>query len=227
MTSELGPSARALLDAARGGGPDAAAIARMRGKIDAAVSAPVATATTSTVTSSLAGKLGLVALALVVATGAILLATRTRPEVDGLASHEIAAPPPASPATVREPASVAPGIDPAEIEIENPAQRPDARNVAPVARPKPLKTIELAREVELVDRAMTALRRGELRAALAAVRLHATETSNRGQLAEDATAIEIEALCTLRDPNATARLSAFDARWPTSAQRARLTAACR
>ena len=73
---------------------------------------------------------------------------------------------------------------------------------------------------------MAALRRGQPSAALAAVRVHAAETAGGGQLAEDAAAIEIEALCRMHDAAVTAKLAAFDARWPQSAQRSRLTTRC-
>jgi hypothetical protein len=73
---------------------------------------------------------------------------------------------------------------------------------------------------------MAAMRRGDPRAALVAVRTHATETAGTGQLAEDAAAIEVEALCKLGDASVTARLAAFDKRWPSSAQRSRLTTKC-
>jgi hypothetical protein len=73
---------------------------------------------------------------------------------------------------------------------------------------------------------MAALRGGQPSAALAAVRLHATETAGAGQLAEDAAAIEIEALCRMHDASVATRLAAFDARWPQSAQRSRLTTRC-
>lgn len=213
MTSELTPSTRALLDAARGGGPDAAAIARMRSKIDVAVAGAPAVATATTKGSLIAGKLGLVALAVIVATGALVISSRSRSSIDTVAGPALD-PISISKRGVRE---AAPAAAP-EIEIEMP---PAHR--APV-RPK---AIELAREVELVDSALTALRRGEARAALAAVRVYTAEAGTRGQLAEDAAAIEVEALCTLHDPTATARHSAFEARFPSSAQRTRLTAACR
>lgn len=212
--TELSTSTRALLDAARGGGPDAAAVARMRGKIEAAVAAPAVATTTTTI--GIAGKLGLLALVLVVATGAVLIGTRAS-STDRMVV-QITEPTPAPIArTVREPAPPdVPAI--ADVEIEMPVAR-----ATPPPRPK---AIELAREVELVDRAMAALRRGEPRAALTAVHAYTAEAGQRGQLAEDAAAIEIEALCTLRDSSAAARRSAFDARWPTSAQRAKLARAC-
>lgn len=212
MTSELTPSTRALLDAARGGGPDAAAIARMRSKIDVAVSGAPAVATATTKGSLIAGKLGLVALAVIVATGAFVMSTRSRSAVETVAGPALD-PISISKRGVRE---AAPAAVP-EIEIEMP----------PAHRAPRPKVIELAREVELVDSALTALRRGEPRAALAAVRVYTAEAGTRGQLAEDAAAIEVEALCTLHDPTAAARHSAFEARWPASAQHAKLARACR
>lgn len=208
--TELTPSSRALLDAARGSGPDAAALARMRAKINGAVAvAPPAAA----VAGSLAGKLGLLALTALIVTGGILFATRSH-EADPVAAVQLpgATPDPIA-RTVREPAP--PAAVTADVEIEMPAAR--------ASRPKP---IELAREVELVDRAMAALRRGDTRAALLGVRAYTAEAGQRGQLAEDAAAIEVEALCTSHDAAARSRHTAFEARWPTSAQRVRLGRAC-
>lgn len=73
---------------------------------------------------------------------------------------------------------------------------------------------------------MAALRGGDAAGALKAVQRHAVETAGRGQLAEDAAAIEIEALCHLHDPTTNAKLEAFDARFPRSAQRSRLSNRC-
>jgi hypothetical protein len=102
---------------------------------------------------------------------------------------------------------------------------PAARNVAG-PRAAGATAATLAREVELVDLAMAALRQGDPAAALRAVQQHASETAGRGQLAEDATAIEIEARCHLHDPTTHAKLEAFDARYPRSAQRSRLSSTC-
>lgn len=215
MTSELSPSTRALLDAARGGGPDAAAIARMRSKIDLAVAGAPAVATATTKGSLVAGKLGLVALAVIVATGAYVMSTRSRAPVETVTEPALE-PIAISKRGARE---AAPAAASPELEIEMP---PVHR--IPAVLPK---TIELAREVALVDTALTALRRGEARAALAAVRVYTLEAGTRGQLAEDAAAIEVEALCTLHDPSATARHAAFEARWPVSGQLAKLARACR
>ncbi|MEJ7599349.1 MAG: hypothetical protein WKG01_15690 [Kofleriaceae bacterium] len=233
MTHELGPDSRALLDAAREGlSPDAAAIARVRSKVGLAVGAGAA-GTAAGLT--LAGKLGILAVVAAIATGGYLEATRdpdpapratvaTSPAVERPAAPTRAVEPPAR---ARE--APAPSLAPAK-----PVVKPRAKSTTDVARapariePKPIKlpNIDLAREVELVDRAMASLRRGDPRDALAAVRTHATETHGSGQLAEDAAAIEIEALCKLSDASVTPKLASFESRWPHSAQRSRLTTSC-
>jgi hypothetical protein len=90
----------------------------------------------------------------------------------------------------------------------------------------PVKHADLAREVALVDQAMAGLRRGDTTAALDAIHRYDAETAGGGQLAEDAAAIAVEALCQQGDGSASAKLDAFDRRWPHSAQRARLSTAC-
>jgi hypothetical protein len=84
----------------------------------------------------------------------------------------------------------------------------------------------LKREIELVDDAMQALHRRDFAGALAAIHSYQLETSGAGQLAEDAYAIEVEALCATGDPAAPVKLATFLERWPRSAQRPRLGAAC-
>lgn len=125
--------------------------------------------------------------------------------------------------TSRDPARLA--TSPAGSAPTTPAADPPA-STKPAASEPTATPITLAREVALVDAAMAALRHGDPSTALRAVHQHATETAGRGQLAEDAAAIEVEALCTLRDPAAAAKLSAFDAHYPRSAQRARLSTRC-
>jgi type IV secretory pathway VirB10-like protein len=154
--------------------------------------------------------------------------TQTTPADDELITLEAPVAPPALPARPARPAERTGAIGkrvpagPRTASVPAELARPpggSARSGAPGG-------IDLAREVELVDLAMVALRRGDARAALASVRRHAVETGGRGQLAEDAAAIEIEALCRLADPAIRARLEAFDARFPRSAQRSRLTSTC-
>jgi hypothetical protein len=222
MMTELSPTSRALLDAARDGlSPDAAALRRVRGKVDAAVGGAVAGG------SAMIAKLAIVSAFALLVAGAVVLrgedddqlapaltfgASVSAPAVENHRVHE--APPPAA------------------THIEMPAQRASRPVIfveetppPPVVAPVP-RGIDLAREVELVDAAMASLRTGDAKAALASVRLHRAETNGRGQLAEDAAAIEIESLCKLHDRNVVAKLEAFDARWPESAQRSRLSTNC-
>ena len=134
-------------------------------------------------------------------------------------------PAPAPVAAPTVPVPVAAGAEAAPVRPSSSRARNRSEVVLAPDRIERTK-IDLAREVELVDRAMTSLRRGDARDALAATHLHATETRGAGQLAEDAAAIEIEALCKLSDARVATRLAAFEARWPDSAQRSRLTTRC-
>lgn len=251
----LGPEARALLEAARGGlAPDAATIKRMRGKVEAAAGVG---GSAGALGGALAAKLGIVGVIAALAVSAALVTRREQaparveprsmvlepaaPVASAAEAGEIemapvaARPAPgarigASPgaatasrakvATSSRPVSPAPAIA-APTTGAGTRRPPAVAASAAVATPA-----DLAREVELIDRAMDALRRGEPREALAAVRAHARETGGRGQLAEDGAAIEIEALCRLGDPAVGRKLEAFDARFPSSAQRARLTTRC-
>jgi hypothetical protein len=83
----------------------------------------------------------------------------------------------------------------------------------------------LAREIELVDSAMASLREGDLSKTLSTLDVYEYETTGHGQLAEDASALEIEARCRSRIEIAD-KLAVFDQRWPGSVQRARITSAC-
>jgi len=216
----LGPDARALLEAAREGlAPDAAAVRRMRGKIQLATGAAAGTA--------LAIKLALLGLVVVAAGAGVVLGRRGA--IAEVPRVELASPPEAPVhVAVREPA-VPPPSDEELITIEPTVVAPRRAKPEPrVEPPAPVvpQVADLAREVELVDLAMAALRHGDPAGALRAVQRHAVETAGRGQLAEDAAAIEIEALCHLHDAATSAKLEAFDARFPRSAQRSRLSNHC-
>jgi len=211
MHDELGSEARALLAAARDRlGPDAATIARMRAR----VTAPHAT-------SALA-KLGLVAC-LACAIGALVYSRRDRTP---------ASPPPVHEVAIVEPTS-GPGFAAVEQEPPVPAPSAVARVVAPALAPAEAAPVAptrrragLAREIELVDLANAALHRGDALAVLETIQIYDIETAGEGQLAEDAAAIEVESRCRARDAAAGDRLATFDRKWPRSAQRGRLTAAC-
>jgi hypothetical protein len=223
MMSGLSPEARALLDAARDGmSPDAAAIRRIRGKIDGAVGAGAGA-------SAIAVKLGIVGIVVALAVGAGLYGrprSADAPRLDmPTAQLEVAA------TIVRPMVAVEPEIEMAPISMKR--TRAVHKAAEPVIEaPRAVAAVadaraDLAREVELIDLAMTALRSGDSAGALAALHTHAVETAGAGQLAEDAAAIEVEALCRIHDATVAAKLDAFDARYPRSAQRSRLTTACR
>jgi len=213
-----------LLDAARDGlSPDAAALRRVRGKVDAAVGGTAAGGT------AMIAKLAIVSTVALLVACAVVMRDDDDQHAPTLSFHTSAP----APAPVFEVHRVHEAPPPPSMHIEMPAQRASrpvivADEAPPVVAPAALPPhgIDLAREVELVDAAMASLRTGDARAALASVRLHRAETTNRGQLAEDAAAIEIEALCKLHDRNVVAKLEAFDARWPESAQRSRLSTNC-
>lgn len=223
---ELSPSARALLDAAREGmSPDAAAIARVRGKVTAAAGGAAA--------SALVIKLGLAGVLAAVTIGAIVY---SRSNDAPAMAPQLALPAESTPARVH---AVVPVEAPTETETETETEAeaaeasPIEMAAEPMRRPEVKLTVDvepadLAREVELIDRAMKALATNDPNRALATIKLHVAETRGKGQLAEDAAAIEIEALCRLHSPTTTitAKLDAFDARFPRSAQRSRLSTRC-
>lgn len=227
----MSPSTRALLAAAREGlGPDPAAALRVRAKLDA-VLAGTAAAAPAAATGGLALKLAAIiavagAIAIVAvphhaaaptAAPALSLDETAHAVVPAPALEETAridVPAPTVHATSREPTAAAP-TKPVVVHIATPAEKP-----AP-----PVAEISLAREVELIDDAMASLRAGNPTDALAAIAAFHRETGDRGQLLEEASAIEIEATCNLH-LDARTKLAAFDRAWPSSAQRVRLTAAC-
>ena len=226
---ELGADMRALLAAGRDHlGPDAATVARLRSRIDAAV-APAAAAPASAA-KALGIKLTLVAVTAAVSAGVYRYIDERREVAapsalpigagdelldiemrSALASHE---PPPPAPQRT------------AERAPEPPLQVAMA-DVAPAVAAPPVETgISLAREIELVDRAALGLRRRDLDAALQALRSYADEAQGRGQLAQDAAAIEVEVLCRKHDSKAAAQLAAFEQRWPSSAHNSHLRVTC-
>ncbi len=212
----LGPYGRALLDAARPAlGPDPDAARRMRAKIAVSVGGGAVAGVAAK--SALAAKLGIAGVVAALAIGALVYATRSPAPTPV---------PPMAPTPVAvAPAVVVPVQEPVEpVEQEMPAV--DVSPQRPVAKPA-VTEITLAREVELVDHAMASLKQHDARDALASIRIYDIESRGRGQLAEDAAAIEVEATCTLHEPNATARLTAFDQRYPRSSQHGRLAELCK
>jgi hypothetical protein len=104
------------------------------------------------------------------------------------------------------------------------AASPHSRAAAATEADEP-EGASLAREVELIDLAMVSLRKRAPHAALEAIKAYHRVTHGRGQMAEDAAAIEIEARCNM-DLDATEHIERFDRKWPESAQRERIQTAC-
>ncbi len=229
---------RVLLSAARDGlTPDAATMARVRAKVAAAAGiAPNGVASpppspVATLPALPARRVVRVAIAVAIAVAVVASVTlvsvvSTRSDV-AREPIEIAVRHGDREVIVPRTTLTSPAADPAVPALGSIGI---ATTVAPPAPARmPARMIEpptLAREVELVDRAMVHLRRGDPDAALADLAIYRRETRGHGQLAEDAAAVDIEARCVLRR-DVTGILAAFDRAWPTSAQRARLAAACR
>jgi hypothetical protein len=227
----MSPSTRALLAAAREGlGPDPAAAARVKAKLDALLAAPAAAAASAAPAAAAGGGLAVklaAAVALATASAAVVIAVPTShpqptavraPALEDVITVEQPV------VTIRAAAIVRDEVAVPDVPREpTPVKRVRAAT-APVVAPSPPE-VSLAREVQLIDDAMASLRSGHATEALAAVAAYHRETGDRGQLAEEASAIEIEASCTLH-VDVRDKLAAFDRTWPSSAQRSRLTAAC-
>lgn len=205
---------RNLLSAARDGlTPDAEIAARVRARVAAAVAAPAAAVVAAPVAKTgIALKLG---ITLAVLGGVVaVLAVTSRNE------HAHAPLLSISPVDRDEPSHEVR----ASASTDAPPVVEAVRTVKPVVVAG-FETASLSREVELIDLAMIALRRNAPTAALDAIRVFDVETRGHGQMAEDAAAIAIEAHCHLKH-DVTDALARFDARWPSSAQRARIHTSC-
>lgn len=234
--SALGPTSRNLVAAARRGlNPSADVAARVRAKVALAVGAGATVATSTPRAASVAPKAAAIGAGKVVAITAIVGALITAAWIAQRtpATVEVA------PAIV-VPASAGDLDSQIDVRVATSAHA-DRVIAAPVSAhvhaDTPVRAAEitatamtpepptLAREVELVDTAMSSLRADDPANALATLIVYQRETAGHGQLAEDAAALEIEARCRSR---AAFRdlLDAFDERWPHSVQRARIVSAC-
>jgi len=218
----MSPSTRALLAAAREGlGPDPAAAARVRARLDAVLAGTATAAAPAAATGGVALKLAAIVVAAAGAIAVVAIPQRAAAPTPApaLSLDEAAyvdVPAPTVHAASREPAAPPP-TKPVAVHIATPAETPPPQ--------QPAAEVSLAREVQLIDDAMASLRAGDPTAALAAMAAFHRETGDRGQLLQEATAIDIEASCRLH-LDVTSKLAAFDRTWPSSPQRARLTAAC-
>jgi len=204
---------RSLLAAARDGlAPDPEIAARVRARVGAAVGAPLAAKPVTAKPMPAGGsgmllKLGALVVVAGVVTGGLALrhdALVESPRVTAATTQ----------ADISEPTTVA-----STRENTQPS-------VALVAKPARVEPASLSREVELLDQAMAALRKNDSAAALAAMKTFDRETLGQAQMAEEAAAITIEARCGLGE-DVTAGIDAFERTWPESAERSRITEACR
>lgn len=222
--SDLSPETRALLEAARGGlGPDAAAVKRMRAGVAAKVGS-------GGLANMLGPKSALVALVATIGIGALVYAQRSATAVVPAHRHELdALVTPVRPDPVERTARAAHAeeLDVA-IELEPQAARPLDAERSPGRHADQVRkaVANLDREVALIDRATTMLAAGNPLRAITTIKRYETETNGRGQLAEEAAAIDVEATCTAALASATPKLAAFTLAFPRSAQIARLQKIC-
>jgi hypothetical protein len=229
----LGPTSRNLVAAARSGldpAPDVAA--RVRAKVALAVGGAASVASTSAGRTSVAsGKLfALIAAGALVVTTWLVVHSSSPPALPPAistptvtTSDEPQVEPHFTSSVHAEAAPLAPAVKvtTAPVMIEAPVA-----SVAPVIPViTPVTPATLAREVALLDAAMTSLHENDPADTLATLVIYDRETLGHGQLAEDASALEIEARCRTNQPVAD-KLATFDQRWPRSVQRLRLTERC-
>jgi hypothetical protein len=242
--SALGPTSRNLVAAARRGmNPSGDVAARVRAKVALAVGAGATVATSTPRAASVAPKAAAIGAGKAVAITAIVGALVT-------AAWFMQRAPASDRAIDSAPAIVVPmasdGDAPIEVHVStsaqadrvvakpttHPAHVVTAAPSSPAVDTPSVPTAEtsaagptLAREVRLIDTAMSSLRANDPANALATLVVYERETGGHGQLAEDAAALEIEARCHSNTPF-TDQLRAFDDRWPRSVQRERIVMAC-
>lgn len=230
---------RSLLAAARDGlTPDAATTARVRARVASAVAPAAATGTAAASSGALLKLAALALVAGVIATGFVIeRGPRANAPSVSLLSRDNDEPAAAiAPTASRESAMPRVGHH-AGMSTSSASTTPTAppasttASASPAVSTMPAMTVarepaSLGREVELIDSAMAAIRRHDPTAALQTLATFERETLGQAQLAEDAAAIELEARCALRE-DVNAKIAAFDTKWPRSAQRARISAACR
>jgi hypothetical protein len=208
--SELSPETRALLASlASSHDPPPEAAARVRAKVEARVASPPAPQRWPWI----------VGVSAVLLIAAALLARRPPPQVaPTVPPARLATPAPAE--VVRE-VPVAPVAAPTDAPVATPTATPT------VARPRRVETgDDLAGELLLIQRAQRALARGDGEAALEALDEHA-RVHPHGRLVEERQAARVLGLCAVgRADEARAAATRFLARYPASAQAARVRGAC-
>jgi hypothetical protein len=238
------PALRELLGSAHGDGPSAADLARLTGKLGpllvatAPVGAAAATgasaaakATTAAAVGQTAAATGILKVSVIAAIGGTVLAAgafqagrsyeaaHLAPKLERVVSAPVAPPPPA---VVAEPIIEAPVVEPVPplpdepVKIARPAPRPVARPAPP---PEPKLT-----EVELLEKAMAAMKGDDAKQALALTARHQAEFAS-GALIQEREMLAIEALVKLgRGGDARLKADDFRKRYPTSSHLLRLDA---
>lgn len=209
-----------LLDAAAGGQPQ---------------SAPSGGATGALITG------GAIVLALAVIVPLAVGSNRTRPKTADSQTSRVETPPPepaveaAGPEGTAQPLPPTPPVpqdppptsaddEPTALPLPPPKPEPDPKPKPP-PRAQP-QADPLAREVELLNAAQSALRAGKAKTALARVKKHAKEFPD-GELAESREIARVRALCELGDHDAArASYDAFRRDWPASQRLRSLPAGC-
>ena len=239
------PALQDLLGSARDDGPSADDLARLAKRLGpllvatAPVSAAAATSATSSaaattkaaaataVGTQVATGAGVLKLTVIAAVGGTVIAAgsfqagrsyeATHPPPPPRVEKVVAAPPPpVAPMVVEEP--VAPEPEPAAVQEEPPkVAKPQPRPVQKAPEAKPT-------EVELLEKAMAAMKAGDHKGALALTARHATEFQG-GALVQEREMLAIEALLKLgKTPEARLKAEEFRRKYPTSSHLLRLDA---
>ncbi|MEO8550794.1 MAG: hypothetical protein ABI678_12500, partial [Kofleriaceae bacterium] len=227
-----------VASARRGLDPSADVAARVRAKVAHAVGAgAIATTTTSSGAVTFgAGKLAAIVLVVGALAGGGFWFAHARSTAPSLTAPTITEPADTdTPVAIRSASSQAIAAPPAAPALPRmvlpsaivaaPTITPSAPEVPTPMATRPATPITLAREVQLVDGAIAALRESDLPSALEILAVYDREAAGHGQLAEDAAALTIEARCRSHEPISD-QLASFDQHFPHSVQRARITASC-
>jgi hypothetical protein len=233
------PGLRQLLGSAHHDGPSAADLARLAGKLGpllvvtapatAAAAAGGTSAAAATKATAVAGASGALKLAVVAAVGGTVIAAGSFQA--GRKYEEQHAPPPrvvekivVAPAPAIEPKPEPIPVRPEPVEgraVEDPPKKPLVQKKPQPPAPAPAPKLT---EVELLEQAMTAMKSGDPKAALALTQRHEQEFAS-GALVQEREMLAIEALVKLGH-RGDARLKAdvFRQKYPTSSHLLRLDA---
>ncbi len=231
--SELGPQARALLDAARSGAsPTPADAARLWGRVSDSLANGAASGATATagIGSKIAMALAIIAT---IGGGALLLAPARSTSTLTFAAPRVSEPPIAPPLTRAPPPTIEeqPALPLTTVPVEQLPRVPVPR-IAPIRAVASVATVTAGAsasaspasddaDVTMVRAAYVALRSGDAARALSLVDEHARRHP-RSVLSEERDATRVLALCALgRRDSARTALQQFKLSFPSSTQLAR------